>query len=235
MKKGCLGCLGIGCVTVIIVTVIAVVWGYYLITTGGRTFAVEALNQLGNEIAKEVFEKGSAAEIASLTAELKQDALDGKLGIIDSFKFIRDNKKETERLQGSLILITIYGKLTGKITGGSAPDFVDPEGAEAVRTIVHSFLQDKIEGNDLQNFSRALSDDEKVKRLGGESEDFGSAPSSVKRKVSKEEMHEVVEAIKQYVKDKNLETPPSDMSVDSAVKEEVISFLKKLRGACTTK
>lgn len=234
MKKSCLGCLGIGCFAVIVTVVIAAVWGYNFISTNGRAFAVEALNQLGNEISKEVFEEGSAAEIASLTAEMKQEALDGKLGIIDSFNFLKDNKEDTKRLQGSLILITIYGKLTGKITGGDAPDFVDPEGAEAVRTILHAFLQNKVDGHDLQKFAEALSDDDKVKQFGGDSDEFKSRPAT-KRKITKQEMQKAVEGIKQYVKDNNLEAPPADMNVDHAVKEEVISFLKKLREACVTK
>ena len=73
MKKGCLGCLGCGCLLIILGIVVPAVWTYHWANTEGRKMFAEVVQKVAEEGSKFAFEPDSAAEIASLTKEIKED------------------------------------------------------------------------------------------------------------------------------------------------------------------
>ena len=166
MKKGCLGCLGCGCLMLILAVVIPSVWFYHWANTSGRVFLADAVQQLTNEGCKYAFEPESAAEIASLTKEIRDDLASGKLGVIASYKYIVENLQSGEKIQGQILFAVLYRNLTGKVTVGKdkTPLLVDSEGAEAVRTIMYAITQDKIDiEKAAANIAPLLEDKNKVK------------------------------------------------------------------------
>lgn len=230
MKKGCLGCLGCGCLMLILAVVIPSVWFFHWANTDGRKFLAEAVQQVTEEGCKYAFEPESAAEIASLTKEIRDDLASGKLGVIDSYKYIADNLQSGEKIQGQLIFAVLYRNLTGRVTVGKdkTPLLVDSEGAEAVRTIMYAISQNKINVEKAaSNIAPLLEDKNKVKIQNGVDSQFES--KKIKENITKEDMQKVVEALKTYVKDNNLEAPAKDVSADSMAKEELIRLLKGLK------
>ena len=99
MKKGCLGCLGCGCLIVILSIVIPCVWLYHWADTSGRVMLADGLQKLTDEGSKYAFEPETASEIASLTKEIRDDLASGKLGVIDTYKYVLNNIKTGEKLQ----------------------------------------------------------------------------------------------------------------------------------------
>lgn len=230
MKKGCLGCLGCGCLMLILAVVIPSVWFYHWANTSGRVFLADAVQQLTNEGCKYAFEPESAAEIASLTKEIRDDLASGKLGVIDSYKYIYENLQSSEKIQGQILFAVLYRNLTGKVSVGKdkTPLLVDSEGAEAVRTIMYAITQDKIDiEKAAANIAPLLEDKNKVKIQNGADSQFES--KKIKENITKEDMQKVVEALKTYVKDNNLEAPAEEVTADSMAKEEVIKLLTGLK------
>ena len=234
MKKGCLGCLGCGCLVVLLSIVIPCVWFYHWADTSGRIILADSVQKLTDEGCKYAFEPESAAEIASLTKEIRDDLASGKLGVIDSYKYIVENLKSGEKIQSQLIFAILYRNLTGKVTAGkdNTPILVDSEGAEAVRTIMYAITQNKI---DLKaaasNIAPLLDDKNNVKVQNGVETQFES--KRIKDNINKEDMKKVVEALKTYVKNNNLEAPAEEVTADSMAKEELIKLLNGLKKLST--
>ena len=70
MKKGCLGCLGCGCLLVILSIVIPSFMAWNWADNDGRRFLAEGIQKAVEEGSKLAFEPSSVAEIASLTKEI---------------------------------------------------------------------------------------------------------------------------------------------------------------------
>ena len=230
MKKGCLGCLGCGCLVILLAVVIPTVWAFHWANTSGRVLLADGVQKLTDEGCKYAFEPESASEIASLTKEIRDDLATGKLGVVDSYKYIVENIKNGEKLQSQIIFAVLYRNLTGKVTMGKdkAPLLVDQEGAEAVRTIMYAMSQGKIDiSKATSNIAPLLDDKRHVKVQNDLETQFES--KQIKKDITKEDMQKVVEALKTYVKDQKLEAPAEDVSADSLAKEEVIKFLKGLK------
>lgn len=230
MKKGCLGCLGCGCLLVILAVVIPTVWVFHWANTTGRVFLADGIQTIANEGCKYAFEPESASEIASLTKEIRDDLASGKLGVIDSYKYIAENLDKSENLQSQVIFAVLYRNLTGKVTVGKdkTPLLIDSEGAEAVKTIMYALSQGKIDvKNAASNLKPLLENKNKVKVQNGLDYQFES--KQIKKDITKEDMQKVVEALKTYVKDQKLEAPAKNVSADSLAKEEVVKFLKGLK------
>lgn len=237
MKKGCIGCLGGGCLTVIVVIVVGIFWGYNWCNTTGKSFAVSAMKQIGNEIANNVFEPETAAEIASLTAEMQDDFNNDKLGIIDTFTYCINNATDTWKVQGAILLGGMYRKLTGNITSGDAPDLQDSEGAEIVRTVIYALSQGKIDGEETSRLAKVMIDDEKSgsssPSIIGDNPALDINSTNIKHGISKDDMVKAVNALKEYAEKNNLETPSDDITVDATVKDLLVNFIKNLRSNCT--
>ena len=236
MKKGCLGCIGCGCLLVILAIVIPSVWAYHWANTTGRTLLADGMQKLTDEGCKYAFEPESAAEIASLTKEIRDDLASGKLGVVDSYKYIVENMKTSENLQSQVIFAVIYRKLTGKVGPGKdangndkPPLLVDAEGAEAVRTIMYALKEGKIDGANAASKIAPLLDDKHGSSQGGGEIEDSFKTKQVKKDITKEDMQKVVDALKAYVKEQKLEAPASDVTPDSLAKEEVIKFLNGLK------
>ena len=227
MKKGCLGCLGCGCLVVILSIVIPCVWFYHWADTSGRAFLADAMQKLTDEGSKYAFEPETVAEIASLTKVIHDDLASGKLGVVDTYKYVLNNIETGEKLQSQVIFAVIYRNLTGKVKDSL---LVDEEGAEAVRTIMYALSQGKIDGKNAASQVAPILEDksggvEYRNDFSGES--FKS--KQVKKNISKEDMKKIVEALKTYVKDQKLEAPAKDVTPDALAKEEVIKFLTGLK------
>ena len=228
MKKGCLGCLGCGCLLVILAVVIPSVWAFHWANTDGRKYLAEGVQQVTEEACKYAFEPDSAAEIASLTKEIKEDVARGDIGIIDSWNYFLNNIKDNEKLQGQVIFAVIYRNLTGKVAkAGENPILVDKEGAEAVRQIMYALSQGKIDTKDATRTVSPLLDKKSDMKINNGTNQFET--KRVKQNITKDDMEKVVKALKEYVKTNNLEKPSDDVSADSLAKEEVIKFLEGLK------
>ncbi len=228
MKKGCLGCLGCGCLLVILAIVIPSVWFFHWANTDGRKFLAEGVQQVTEEACKYAFEPDSAAEIASLTKEIKEDVIKGDIGIIDSWNYFLTNMKNNEKLQGQVIFAVVYRNLTGKVAKpGESPILVDKEGAEAVRQIMYALSQGKIDTKDATKTVSPLLDKNSEVKIKNANNQFET--KRVKQNITKEDMEKVVKALKEYVKTNNLEKPSDDVSPDSLAKVEVIKFLEGLK------
>ena len=228
MKKGCLGCLGCGCLVVILSIVIPSVWFFHWANTDGRKFLAEAVQQVTEEACNYAFEPNTAAEIASLTKEIKEDVAKGDIGIIDSWNYFLSNIKDNEKLQGQVIFAVIYRNLTGKVAkAGENPLLVDKEGAEAVRQIMYALSQGKIETKEATQAVTPLLDKNSDVKINNGTNQFET--KRVKKNITKEDMEKVVKALKEYVKTNNLEKPSEEITPDSLAKVEVIKFLEGLK------
>ena len=194
----------------------------------------DAVQQLTDEGCKYAFEPESAAEIASLTKEIRDDLASGKLGVIASYKYIAENLQSGEKIQGQILFAFLYRNLTGKVTAGKdkTPILVDSEGAEAIRTIMYAISQDKIDiKTAAANIAPLLEDKNNVKVQNGVETQFES--KKIKDNVTKEDMQKVVEALKTYVKNNNLEAPAEKVTADSMAKDELIKLLTGLKKLST--
>ena len=237
MKKGCLGCLGCGCLLVILAVVIPSLWAWHWANTSGRALLADGMQKITDEGCKYAFEPETASEIASLTKEIRDDLASGKLGVVDTYKYIVENMKTSEKLQSQVIFAVLYRNLMGKVSNGKDSDgkdkpplLIDPEGAEAVRTIMYALSQGKIDGASAASKVAPLLDDGKNKNR--QKGDFGEESfetKKVKKDITKEDMQKVVKALKDYVKDNKLEAPAKDVTADSLAKEEFIKFLNGLK------
>ena len=228
MKKGCLGCFGCGCLSIIIITVTMALYAYNWVNTEGRSLLAEGVQKVSEEACKVAFEPDSAAEIASLTKEIKEDLAKGNIGIVDSWNYLVANVKDNEKLQGQIIFAVIYRSLKGKVLDkNDKPVLVDEEGAEACRTIMYAMSQGKIDIQKATKTIAPLLDTKKQNDPNDVTNQFET--KKVKKNVTKEDMEKVVEALKQYVKENNLETPAKDISADSLAKDEIIKLLQGLK------
>lgn len=222
MKK-LFGCLGAGCFVVIVFCAILGYMGYNWCSTTGKGIIVDAVDQIGVEAAKLSFEPETAAEIASLSADLKKDFNDGKLSIISAFKYcVVDNATETAKLYSEILFATMYRKLCGNLANDDDPTIVDPEGAEAVRTVLYGLLNGKVKVGHATQMTYFLSDNSSSNKT----------KSSIKQGITKAEMQKAIDGFKAYIKNKELEVPESDFTVDSAVKECVIKYVNDMRKSC---
>ena len=226
--KGCLGCFGCGCLMFILAIVVPSCWFVYWCNTDGRIYLADGIQKVTNESCKYAFEEESAAEIASITKEIRDDLANSKLGFIDSFNYVFDNIKD-DKLQSQLIFAVIYRNLTGKIKDkkGSAL-FVDEEGAEATRTIMYALSQNKVDANNATSQVTQLLEKKNRTKNGYNVEDSFET-KKVKNDITKEDMEKVSNALKKYVKDNNLEKPDASITPDALAKEEVIKFLNGLK------
>lgn len=226
MKKGCLGCLGCGCLLIILAVVVPTVWTYHWANTEGRKMFAEVVQQVAEEGCKFAFEPDSAAEIASLTKEIKEDVANGNIGIIDSFNYLTNNEKDFVKLNGQLIFAVLYRSFKGKVSkAGENPILVDEEGAEAVRTIMFALSNGNLDANEAAGNLKPIM--ETSDKLNSGSKQFET--NKMKENITKEDMEKVVKALKEYVKTKNLEKPSEKITPDSLAKEEVIKFLEGLK------
>lgn len=228
MKKGCLGCLGCGCLLVILFIVVPTIYGYYWATTEGRKLLVEGVQTVTEKGCKYAFEPETAAEIASLTKEIRDEVACGNIGIVESFNYVVQNVKDNEKLQGQVIFAFIYRFIKGKVTKpGEKPILVDEEGAEAVRQIMYALSQGKIDAKSATNTFAPILDKKNNTEIDTSNGQF--KVKKVKQDITKEDMEKVVKALKEYVKINNLEKPSEEVTTDSLAKEEIIKFLKGLK------
>jgi hypothetical protein len=226
MKKGCLGCLGCGCLLIILGIVIPTVWTYHWANTEGRKMFAEVVQQVTEEGCKFAFEPDSAAEIASLTKEIKEDVANGNIGIIDSFNYLTSNEQDFVKLNGQLIFAVLYRSFKGKVSkAGENPILVDEEGAEAVRTIMFALSKGKIDTKGAYEKLEPIMDKKGNNNDG--SKQFET--KKIKENITKEDMEKIVKALKEFVKSNNLEKPSEDITPDSLAKEEVIKFLNGIK------
>ena len=226
MKKGCLGCLGCGCLLIILGIVVPTVWTYHWANTEGRKMFAEVVQQVTEEGCKFAFEPDSAAEIASLTKEIKEDVANGNIGIIDSFSYLSSNENDFMKLYGQLSMAAVYRMLKGKVTkAGENPILVDEEGAEAVRTIMFALSNGKLDTKEAAEKLEPIM--ETSDKLNSGSKQFET--NKMKENITKEDMEKMVKALKEYVKKNNLEKPSKEVTADSLAKEEVIKFLKGIK------
>ncbi len=226
MKKGCLGCLGCGCLLIILGIVIPTVWTYHWANTEGRKMFAEVVQQVTEEGCKFAFEPDSAAEIASLTKEIKEDVANGNIGIIDSFNYLTSNEQDFIKLNGQLIFAVLYRSFKGKVSkAGENPILVDEEGAEAVRTIMFALSKGKIDTKGAYEKLETIMDKKGNNNDG--SKQFET--KKIKENITKEDMEKIVKALKEFVKSNNLEKPSEDITPDSLAKEEVIKFLNGIK------
>lgn len=219
--KGCLGCLGCGCLVVILSIVIPIAYGWYWANTEGKKLLSEGIQKVTEESVKYAFEPESAAEIASLTKEINNDIVSGKLGITESFTYMIESFQKNENLHGQIIFAVIYRNLKGKVSkNGESPLLIDDEAAEAVRTIMYAMKEGKTDVNTAMNNVSPLLE----KNKSGDKNDI-----KVKKNITKEDMEKVAKALKEYVKMNNLQAPEKEITPDSLAKEQVINFLNGLR------
>lgn len=227
MKK-VLGCFGAGCVTVIVIIVVACIWGYNWCSTTGKGIIVDAIDQIGVESAKLCFEPETASEIEKLSSELKQDFNNDKLSIVNSFKYcVFDNASATSKVYAEMLFATMYRKLCGNIVGGDDPNLADAEGADTVRTVLYALVKDKLDPEKATKMTAFLTDDKTNSQSSS-----GTKVTAVKHGISKADMTKAVEAFKNYVKENNLETPEKDFDVDSTVKDALVSLVNDIRANC---
>lgn len=222
MKKSCLGCLGCGCLSVIFIILAVFGYGYYWANTAGKKLLTEGIQKVTEEGVKFAFEPETAKEISDLTKEINNDIASGKLGVIDSFKYMVEYLQKNQNLHGQIIFAVIYRNFKGKTTTeGGNPLLIDDEAAEAVRTIMYSLK----EGN--TNIGSAMNN---VEPLLEKSRSRGDNEIKVKKNITKEDMEKVAKALKQYVKINNLKAPTDkDITPDSLAREEVIKFLEGMK------
>ncbi len=226
MKKGCLGCLGCGCLLIILGIVIPAVWTYHWANTEGRKMFAEVVQKVAEEGSKFAFEPDYAAEIASLTKEIKEDVANGNIGIIDSFNYLTSNEQDFIKLNGQLIFAVLYRSFKGKVSkAGENPILVDEEGAEAVRTIMFALSKGKIDTKGAYEKLEPIMDKKGNNNDG--SKQFET--KKIKENITKEDMEKIVKALKEFVKSNNLEKPSEDITPDSLAKEEVIKFLNGIK------
>ena len=228
MKKGCFGCFGCGCLSIILVTVTIALFVYNWVNTEGRVILADGVQKLSEEACKVAFEPDSAAEIASLTKEIKEDVAKGNIGIVESWNYLLNNVKDNEKLQGQIIFAVTYRSLKGKVLDkNEKPVLVDEEGAEACRTIMYAISQGKIDIKEATNTIKPLLDNKKQSDPKDVTNQFET--KKVKKNITKEDMEKVVNALKEYVKQNNLETPDKTISADSLAKDEIIKLLQGLK------
>ena len=227
--KGCLGCLGCGCLSIIIITVVMGVYTWNFIDNDGRKYLAQGIQKVTEEGCKLAFEPDSAAEIASLTKEIRDDVINKKIGVIDSWNYCYDTLKDNDKLQSQLIFAVLWRNLKGKNKAdNNNPAYLDEEGAEAVRAIMYAMSQNKLESKEAtKTIAPLIEDKDNTNDQSGYDNKFKQ--KKVKKNITKEDMQKVVEALKKYVKDNNLETPDEKFTPDSMAKEEVIKFLEGLK------
>ncbi len=229
MKKGCFGCLGCGCLSIILIMVVMGVYTWNFIDNDGRKYLAQGIQKVTEEGCKLAFEPDSAAEIASLTKEIRDDVINKKIGVIDSWNYCLDTLKDNDKLQSQLIFAVLWRNLKGKNKADkNNPAFIDEEGAEAVRAIMYAMNQNKIESKEASKTIAPLLE-EKNNSMNQGGYDTKFEQKKVKKNITKEDMQKVVEALKKYVKDNDLETPDEKFTPDSMAKEEVIKFLEGLK------
>ena len=215
----CCGCLGCGCLLVILAFVVPLVWGGYWLNTDGRAVVGDLGQKTLNEIAKQAFEPESAVEIASISKILRDDFAASKIGYKDSWTYVRE-AFGNEKLQGQMIFSVMYRRLTGKLKDGKSPEYIDAEGAEAVRTIMYAISQNKLDSKTAKSKVTSVMDKD--------NNGFNINPSqtnSSNKKVTLEDWKKVVDGLKLYVKDQKLETPAKNITPDSLAKDEFVKFL----------
>ena len=228
MKKGCFACLGCGCLLVILAMVIPSFMAWNWLDNDGRKLLAEGIQTTVEEGRKLAFEPDSVAEIASLTKEIRDDVINKRIGLIDSWNYCLNTIKENDKLQSQLLFAVIYRNLKGKNPNGKQnPAFLDDEGAEAARAIMYAISQDKI--NTKEATSRITPILDKNNRVRGQSGEKQFETKKVKRNITKEDMEKVSKALKDYVKMNNIEIPDKSVSPDELAKKEVIQFLEGLK------
>ncbi len=221
-SKGCFsccGCLGCGCILVILAIIIPIAWGGYWLHTNGRTVIGDLGEKTIVELSKQAFEPESANEIASVTKILRDDFVASKIGYVESGNYVYESFSD-EKLQGQIIFSVIYRRLTGKLKDGKTPEYIDAEGAEAVRTIMYALSQGKIDGKSAKSKVTSIMED---KNNIPSKNSFDT--NKVKKDISAEDWKKVVESLKLYVKEQKLETPAKNITPDSLAKDEFIKFL----------
>ncbi len=235
MKK-VLGCFGAGCVTVIVLMIVVGFWGYNWCSTTGKGIVVDAIDKIGVESAKLCLEPETASEVEKLSSELKQDFMSDKLSIVSTFKYcVMDNATATAKVYSEMLFGTMYRKLCGNIVGGDDPNLADSEGADTVRTVLYALVKDKLDPETASNMTKFLTDDKTNSEAKSESNGgLAGSPktTAIKHGISKADMEKAVEALKNYVRDNNLETPEQDFEVDSTVKNALVSLINDIRTNC---
>ena len=231
MKKGCLGCLGCGCLLVILAIVIPSFMAWNWLDNDGRKLLAEGIQKTVEEGSKLAFEPESVAEIASLTKEIRDDVINKRIGLIDSWNYCLNTIKDNDKLQSQLIFAVLYRNLKGKNPNDNQnPAYLDDEGAEAARAIMYAINQGKIDTKEASSqIAPVLDKRHNTKHQSGNNQ---FETKKVKRHITKEDMEKVSKTLKEYVKTNNLEIPDQSISPDSLAKEEVVKFLegfKKLK------
>ncbi len=231
MKKGCLGCLGCGCLLIILAVVIPSFMAWNWLDNDGRKIMADGIQKTVEEGSKFAFEPSSVAEIASLTKEIRDDVINKRIGLIDSWNYCLETIQGNDKLQSQLIFAVIYRNLAGKNpTDNHNPGYLDNEGAEAARAIMYAISQGNIDTGEVTSKVKPILDkNSNVKKQSGNSQ---FETQKVKKNVTKEDMEKVSQSLKEYIKANNIEIPDKSISPDELAKKEVIKFLegfKKLK------
>ena len=227
MKKF-FGCLGAGCFTVIFLCAVAGYMAYNWCSTTGRSIVVDAIDKIGVEAAALSFTPETAAEIASISADLKKDFMDGKLSLAGAVKYcIVDNATESASLYSQMLMALLYRKLNGNITEGDASNLADAEGAEAVKTVLYGLQNGKVDAEKTTKMTAFLTNDKS--RGSNTTSNDSINKNSIKHGISKEDMQKAVDGFKALIKSQNLDAPESDFDVDISVKEALLKFIDGIR------
>lgn len=234
MGKKILGCFGSGCLVVIFLVIILSFLAYNWCSTTGVGILADSAHQIVVECAKDCFEAETAASIASVSAEVRDEYANGNLSVMKTWDFLKEDSDKYLGAYGQTLLSFIYRKLMGNISGSDAPNLADPEGAETVRVVCNALNNGKINIDDIAgNLDFIFKDKDNggttsqmtTTTNGGKSVQIGT----VKHGISKEDMTKAVDAFNALIRDKNLDLPDSDFSVDESAKTAVINFFQNLK------
>ncbi len=234
MGKKILGCFGSGCLVVICLVIILCALTYNWCSTTGVGILADSAHQIVTECVKDCFEPETAAAIASISSDVRDEYVNGNLSVMKTWDFLQEDSDKHLGAYGQTMLSFIYRKLMGNISGSDAPNLADPEGAETVRVICNALNNGNIKIDDIANDLDFIFKDKDnggttsqmtTTTNGGKSVQIGT----VKHGISKEDMTKAVAAFNTLIRDKNLDLPDSDYSVDESASKAVISFLQNLK------
>lgn len=227
-KKTCCGCFGIGCLVLVVATVIGGYFGLGFLHDSGREYAADGLKKSVEKITELAFDETDRAEINKIAAEVAEDVRSGNIGLMDMLS------KGTQQLETNLhvksMLLAFYRQnMTNAEEGVGIP--VDEAGGNAIKQIIYGMSENKISTDQIASLT-ALIVERYTETTGSEGDGkvkFTMSLRRLKTKLSPEELQNSLDMMKKIAEDNHIQLPGPDFDATAAVKAEFLKLFADLR------
>jgi len=228
-KKGtnktvyCCGCVGIGCLGIIIAIIVGGYFGVSFVADKGRIIAATGLKKTVGTAIKDAFDKKDSAVIMKEVDKVAKDIESGKVGLVQLVKNVSKNIEGNTLFAQTMALAFKHVYLINAEASGD-----NQEAIKSANTFVYALANKKINKEDTGGFLKLVSKQFKKTIKYGKKKNYTYTGKELNPSLTKEQVSKVVETVKSICSKYVIKDQPKDFNPSEIVKNQYLDAFKKL-------